>query len=68
MLPMRCVHFKINYESRDSAYLACVEKCYQDLMNEFHQIDKSDSLGLYLKVRLGFTEKHPLEASVIMEI
>lgn len=56
-----------NYENRDSVYLACVEKCYQDLMNEFNQIEKNDSLALYMNVRLNFMEKHPLEASIIMD-
>lgn len=56
-----------NYENKDAVYVACVKKCYSDLLNALDKIEKSGDLESYMYVRMKFLNDNPLEANIIFD-
>lgn len=56
-----------NYENKDAVYIACVQKCYSDLLNALDKIDESGDLESYMAVRMKFFSGNPLEANIIFD-
>lgn len=56
-----------NYKNKDAVYLACVEKCFDDLTNYLKASNIGGDLQKYMNARLNFFMEHELEAHVFFD-
>ncbi len=55
------------YKSKDDIYIACVERCYQELMTCLYTLKSEDDLEDYMVVRQKFFSGHKDMGRVIIE-
>lgn len=69
-----CKNFKIskglvyhNFENKDKLYLACINKCFLEVIKYLESKNIEGDLHRYMEVRFAFFSKYPLYARLFFE-
>lgn len=56
-----------NFSGKDDLYLACVSRCFTDVVEYLKGQDIQDDLEKYMKLRLEYFSRHPHHARIFFE-
>lgn len=56
-----------NFSGKEALYLACVDRCFRDLVAFLQAQPARDGLGGYLEYRFRYFTEHPMRARVFFE-